>query len=520
LLAWDRKVSCNQPMTIRPRSRPPVRPSLVDYRQDKGVYYIQDIQVGPGLAGVTRGKVTRLRVVALKYRTASIGFNRNGTHSMTPISVGFGSWDVKEVLGETPVLADGSAMFTVPARTPIYFQAVDDEGNVVQTMRSWSTLQPGEVFSCVGCHEPKNGAPPPRKSVALAMQRGPQALEPFHGPARGFSFAKEIQPILDRHCIRCHHDRDRLPPAVAAAAPLPTKGRTEPSPLQARWRWTTDKPTGAWTESGFDDSAWPEGTAGFGRPGTPGGKIADHWITKDIWLRRAFELPSDPAGLCFALNVCHDEDMEVYVNGVRAMAATGYITKFRLFVLAKEAQAALRQGANQLAVHCHQTVGGQFIDVALLAAPKPTAKAQADDVAFSLRGNVYRTGRSKRKWSDAYLALTNAYEDGEDWRGRSNDLVNWISAKSQAEMLPPYSAGAARSRLPAMLAEGHHGVRLSRDELALIRCWIDLLVPFCGDYTEANLWNEKDWERWRYFTAKREQAQAAERQAIADLLGQ
>jgi hypothetical protein len=359
LLAWDRTVSCNQPMVVRPRPRPPVRPSLVDYRKDQGVYYIQDIHAGPGLTGVERGRVTRLRVVALKYRTASIGFNRNGTHSMTPISVGFGSWDAKDVLGETPIQADGSAMFTVPARTPVYFQAVDSDGNVAQTMRSWSTLQPGEVFSCVGCHEPKNEAPPPRKTMTLAMQRGPQALEPFHGPARGFSFAKEIQPILDRNCIRCHHDREQLPPSRAEVAPLPLKTRIALSPPQSRWRWTTDKPADAWNKPGFDDSAWCEGTAGFGRPGTPGGKITDHWTTKDIWLRRSFELDVDPATLRFAFDACHDEDVEVYVNGVLAMSAKGYITKFRMFSLAKAAQAALREGTNQLAVHCHQTTGGQ-----------------------------------------------------------------------------------------------------------------------------------------------------------------
>ncbi|MDX9978580.1 MAG: hypothetical protein RBU25_00915 [Lentisphaeria bacterium] len=519
LLAWDAKVSCNQPVPVRPRPLPPVRPSLVDYRREAGTFYMQDIHAGPGLAGIPRGTVGRLRVVALRYRAASVGFNRNGTHSMTPVATGFGSWDVKDVLGETPVQADGSACFTVPARTPVYFQAVDREGNVVQTMRSWSTLQPGEVFSCVGCHEPKNAAPPKIAGVTAAMRLGPQSLEPFHGPPRGFSFPREIQPILDRHCIRCHHDRDRAVPSVAAAAILPEAGRRALSPREARWRWTTTRPEANWTAPDFADAAWAEGTGGFGRPGTPGGKVGDQWLTPDIWLRRTFVLDADPASLRFALEVCHDEDVEVFVNGVQAMGAKGYITQYRLFPLAPEALAALRPGVNHLAVHCHQTVGGQYIDVALLAAPvPPPPPATAEPVAFSLRGDAYRTGTSKRQWSDAYLALTASVEDGEDWRGRSTELVNWISAKSPAEMLPPYSAGAARSRLPAMLAEGHRGVRLDRRELDLIRCWIDLLVPFCGDYTEANLWNDKDWERWRYFSAKREKALAEEQQAIAELL--
>ncbi len=519
LLAWDPKVSCNQPMPVQPRPLPPVRPSLVDYRQDTGAYYMQDIHVGPGLQGIARGTVTKLRVVALRYRTASIGFNRNGTHSMTPISVGFGSWDVKDVLGETPIEADGSAFFTVPARTPVYFQAVDRDGNVVQTMRSWSTLQPGELFSCVGCHEPKNGAPPPRPATTVALRRGAQPLVPFEGITGGFSFPKEIQPILDRHCIRCHRDRDLAAPSQATFAPLPEAGRRAVSPREATWRWTTDRPGKDWTQPGFADQTWRETPGGFGRKGTPGGKVQTDWWTADIWLRRTFVLDGDPAVLRYALEVCHDEDVEVYVNGVQAMAAKGYITEYRFFPLSKEAVAALRPGENQLALHCHQTAGGQFIDAALYAAPTPqTPAAGAEPVAFSLRGDVYRTGTSKRQWSDAYLALTGAYQDGEDWRGRSTDLVNWISAKSPAEMLLPYSAGAAKSGLLTMLAEGHNGVRLTRPELDRMRCWIDLLVPFCGDYTEANLWNDKDWERWRYFAAKREQVLAEEKQAIADLL--
>jgi hypothetical protein len=115
------------------------------------------------------------------------------------------------VLGEAKVYEDGSALFTVPARKPVYFQALDERGRAVQTMRSWSTLQPGEYAACVGCHENKSTAPPARDyGFSLAMKAGPQALEPFYGPPRGFSFPHEIQPILKRHCIRCHKNRQPI----------------------------------------------------------------------------------------------------------------------------------------------------------------------------------------------------------------------------------------------------------------------------------------------------------------------
>jgi len=70
-------------------------------------------------------------------------------------------------------------------------------------MRSWSTLMPGETFGCVGCHEDKLSTPIEQK-MTLAMRKGVQELEPFYGRARGFSFKREIQPILDKNCIQCH----------------------------------------------------------------------------------------------------------------------------------------------------------------------------------------------------------------------------------------------------------------------------------------------------------------------------
>jgi hypothetical protein len=124
------------------------------------------------------------------------------------------AWDVKVVLGEAPVYEDGSAAFEVPARTPVYFQAIDAQGHVVQTMRSWSTLMPGEVFSCIGCHEKKNesvAAGP----VTTALRVGIQPLRPLYdATGKGFSFPEIIQPILDAKCVQCHDGSE--PPDLRA----------------------------------------------------------------------------------------------------------------------------------------------------------------------------------------------------------------------------------------------------------------------------------------------------------------
>ena len=204
------------PVPLVARTRPLVWANRVNYNQTSGTYYVEDIYAGPSLAGVPRGTIRKLRVVTLEFRAAGIGHNGShgpagGALSSTPISIGNGAWDVKVVLGDAKVYEDGSALFTVPARKPVYFQALDERGRAVQTMRSWTTLQPGEYAACVGCHENKATAPPAREcGFSLAMRAGPQALEPFYGPPRGFSFPHEIQPILDRHCVRCHKDRQPI----------------------------------------------------------------------------------------------------------------------------------------------------------------------------------------------------------------------------------------------------------------------------------------------------------------------
>ena len=195
------------PLAARPD--PVKRPNMVDYRKDTGIYYIQDIYSGQGLEGVPRGEIKNVRVVALEYRAAGIGNNRNegvagSALVSTPISIDNGSWDVKIPLGRASVYEDGSALFTVPARTPIYFQALDAKGHAVQSMRSWSTLQPGETLSCVGCHDHKNTTPPAHTTPTLALAGGAQPLAPVYGAPRGFSFRERVQPILDKHCVRCH----------------------------------------------------------------------------------------------------------------------------------------------------------------------------------------------------------------------------------------------------------------------------------------------------------------------------
>jgi hypothetical protein len=142
------------------------------------------------------------------------------------------------------------------------------------------------------------------------------------------------------------------------------------------WRYTTAKPGDDWFRPGFDVTAWKEGASGFGTGITPGARVNTLWETSDIWLRREFSLPAeDIAGL--KLRVYHDEDAEIYLNGVLALKLTGFFTEYREFEIAPEAARALRPGNNTIAVHCHQTNGGQCIDVGVLT-PRQKATAKVN----------------------------------------------------------------------------------------------------------------------------------------------
>lgn len=220
LLASDPTVSCNQPVPLSPRLVPPQPFYPTDWRKKTGSFTIQDIYHGPGLKGIVRGTIKKIRVVALDYMATDIGRK----HGPSPIS-DLAAWDVKIVLGESPVYQDGSAAFEVPARTPVYFQAIDANGHVVQTMRSWSTLMPGEILGCIGCHENKNDAVSGR-ATTMALKRGVKPLEPFYDiTGRGFSFPKMIQPILDAKCVKCHKGGDTEPPDLRATPVWDEKAR-------------------------------------------------------------------------------------------------------------------------------------------------------------------------------------------------------------------------------------------------------------------------------------------------------
>jgi hypothetical protein len=198
-------------------------------------------------------------------------------------------------------------------------------------------------------------------------------------PVVGGVFA---QMLYDKAVWKKWASRDKTKAANWAPIPALPKVTTilsaaDQSP--ALWRYTTTKPADNWMMPGFDDSpgtgsagnlagapgAWKEGRSGFGTAGTPGAHIGTTWNTREIWLRREIELPSGKWNDLQAW-LHHDEDAEVYVNGVLALTTRGWVNKYDSFPLSPASKAALKPGKNLIAIHCRQSGGGQYIDLGLV----------------------------------------------------------------------------------------------------------------------------------------------------------
>ncbi len=195
-----------EPMPLRRTKTPPMIADRVDLMRDDSTVMITDVYEGPGLADVPRGTIKKLRIYELHY-----AYRNMGGHKHVAVE---GCWDVRRVLGTVDVYKDGSASFTVPANTPHAIQCLDADGSAVQIMQSWYTSMPGEIVSCVGCHEDQNTTPPNKRTKAARKQ--PSEIQPWYGPTRGFSFNREVQPVLDKYCVGCHNGQDASKPDFAA----------------------------------------------------------------------------------------------------------------------------------------------------------------------------------------------------------------------------------------------------------------------------------------------------------------
>lgn len=196
LIAEEEHVAYLEPVLLEKQKAPAIIPDRVNLASSTATVFMQDVYQGDGLKGIPRGTVKRLRIGSYSFSPLNQG-GLLGTIGMD------GPWDAKRILGEVNVEEDGSAMFTIPANTPVFVQPLDEEGKALQVMRSWFTGMPGETLSCIGCHEDKNMIPVPKMN--LASKKAPQPIREWYGKERGFSYRHEVQPVLDKYCISCHN---------------------------------------------------------------------------------------------------------------------------------------------------------------------------------------------------------------------------------------------------------------------------------------------------------------------------
>ena len=172
-----------------------------------------------------------------------------------------------------------------------------------------------------------------------------------------------LQMLYNRDLWQKWAHRDMQHASNWAAIPKPPKIVTVvPAADHAvvKWHYTTARPEGNWSKNEFDDSSWKESAAGFGAGGPPGAFIKTTWNTADIWIRRQMEIPATSGNLQLWMH--HDEDADVYINGVLAVSVHGYSTAYEPYALMPAGKAAIKPGMNLIAIHCHQTTGGQYID--------------------------------------------------------------------------------------------------------------------------------------------------------------
>jgi len=223
LIYRDPEIACQSPIPLQPRRTPPrmppmvaesehqpyVRPTGPAEQPAEGTVALIDVYDSqtPWPADTT---IKALRVIQILPMTVPSGKPPHEVGLRLPTALD-SVMLARYVLGTVPVEADGSAHFTVPARKEIFFQALDERGLAVQSMRSATYLQPGENLVCKGCHEPKHESPLGRGEVPLALQRGPSRLEPGVEGSNPFSYARLVQPVLDRKCVACHAEHPDKP---------------------------------------------------------------------------------------------------------------------------------------------------------------------------------------------------------------------------------------------------------------------------------------------------------------------
>ena len=204
ILLHSEQPGCFDPMPLAPRVRPQVIPSRRNFENSAGYFYIANVYEGTHMQGVKPGSAKFLRVIESPEKRFWTHPSWGGQGVHCP-AVNWHGFENKRILGIAPVAEDGSVYFEVPSDRFVYFQILDENKMMIQSMRSGTLVQSGERTGCVGCHENRRTAPPPlRREMPIALQRPASKLKGPYPEPRLFNYVAEVQPVFDKHCVRCH----------------------------------------------------------------------------------------------------------------------------------------------------------------------------------------------------------------------------------------------------------------------------------------------------------------------------
>ena len=477
------------------------------------------------------GTAKYLRIVELKFRTGEVGDDValssmwGGSDQHNPVGTGYASWDTKHILGIVPIEADGSALFKVPADTALFYQVLDANGDLIQTMRSWTTLMPGETFSCVGCHEDKNTVPPAYAHTSIAARKPVQEIQrdiwmtpedqfdPYSGKVKGFAYHEQVQPILDAKCISCHDDIVEAENKIGGKIDISSTYNVQETlidrntqqykkSIQSNATATTTKSNGSWKNEVFDDSSWQSHT---GEHGAYGAADSTH-----LFMRGKFNISQsvydDRAAVDFLLNIKYDESPRIYLNGTLiyeiSKAGAFYDAGYRSVVdtdpeastanFSTRFRNAMKAGENTIAAYVLNTAGGSCFGMEVQVIDKyvpPVLTANP----LALTSDIVGSNRQLTRYDISYLVLTNSkLESPNQYVGNfEGAYTNWVDAMSQCEMLAPYERGSSKSKLFTNILTNatHSGVTLTSEELQTLKAWVNIGVPYKGDYTERTNWD-------------------------------
>lgn len=137
---------------------------------------------------------------------------------------------------------------------------------------------------------------------------------------------------------------------------------------QGDWtgRYTVAKPADGWEKNGFNDAAWKEGPAAFGT--CENEHVAKtQWSEEFIWVRRHVNLENDLQDKNIYLEYSHDDDVIIYINGIKVVDTGNACKKHQLVKLSDDVKATLKKGENVIAAYCHNRASNALLDFGLLS---------------------------------------------------------------------------------------------------------------------------------------------------------